>query len=87
MREKVSYDNYYDKNGRSVYEIKTGVGPLGAFIISFSACAVGYFFGYKKARTTAKSIFNNILEKCTDERKEFFKDLWNEAVDQYFDKK
>jgi hypothetical protein len=85
MREKVSYDNYYDR-GMESYDSGKIVGPVGVFMISFVACGVGYYFGYKKARTTAKTVLDKVLEKCPD-HKETIKKVWNTAVDEYFDGK
>lgn len=85
MREKVSYDNYYD--GRiETYNSGKIVGPVGIFMISFVACGIGYVFGYKKARTTAKGVLDRVFEKFPD-HKEGFKKVWNSAVDEYFDGK
>lgn len=86
MREKVSYDNYYNGERTYVRENKKGVGLLGVCMVAAGAGVAGYVLGYKKARGTAKGIFNIVLSKCTDE-KQVLKDIWNEAVDEYFDKK
>ena len=86
MREKVSYDNYYNGERTYVRENRKGVGLLGVCMVAVGAGVVGYALGYRKARSTSKSIFNIVVSKFTDE-KQVLKDIWNEAVDEYFDKK
>ena len=86
MKERVSYDEYYNKDRVYVYKDKRGVGMFKLCLLVAGAGVVGYYFGYEKARGTAKDIFNIVLSKCTDE-KQVLKDIWNEAVDEYFDKK
>lgn len=87
MREKRSYDQYYDNTDKNyICETRKGVGMFGVFVISFCACGVGYIAGYKKARATTKTILDTIFEKYPD-HKDAFKKVWNVAVDEYFDKK
>ena len=86
MKERVSYDEYYNKDRVYVYKDKRGVEMFKVCLLVAGAGVIGYYFGYKKARGTAKDIFNGFLSKCTD-GKEGYKDLWNMAVDEHFEKK
>lgn len=86
MNEKVSYTDYFaDKKKEYVYEPRKRRKGFGLVTV-VGAGVIGYFLGYKKARTTAKTILDTIFEKYPDHKTAFQK-VWNIAVDEYFDKK
>lgn len=87
MREKRSYDAYYDNKERGyIVENKKKNSGLKGIIFVAGVGVVGYMLGYKKARNTAKTILDTVFEKYPD-KKEAFSKVWNMAVDEYFDKK
>lgn len=86
MRERVSYNDYYDKDREYVYENRKGISMFKVCLTVAGAGVVGYVLGYKKARATSKGVLDTIFEKFPD-HKSAFKKVWNEAVDEYFDRK
>lgn len=86
MREKRSYDQYYD-NKEGGYVVENVKKRKGFGLITVVGVGViGYLAGYRKARATAKTILDTVFEKYPDHKTAFQK-VWNVAVDEYFDKK
>lgn len=86
MRERVSYDDYYDKEKDYAYENRKGGSMFKTCVVVIGVGVAGYVIGYRKARMTGKTILDNVLDKFPD-HKTAFKKVWNNAVDEYFEGK